>query len=29
VLLRIQNLLETRYLYLRFDRQGVREGQAT
>jgi putative two-component system response regulator len=28
VLLRIQNLLETRYLYLRLDRQAVREGQA-
>jgi putative two-component system response regulator len=28
VLLRIQNLLETRYLYLRFERQGIREGQA-
>jgi putative two-component system response regulator len=29
VLLRIQNLLETRFLYLRFDSQAVREGQAT
>jgi putative two-component system response regulator len=28
VLLRIQNLLETRNLYLRLDRQAVREGQA-
>ncbi len=29
VLLRIQNLLETRFLHLRLDRQVVREGQAT
>jgi putative two-component system response regulator len=29
VLLRIQNLLETRFLYLRFERPGVREGQGS
>jgi putative two-component system response regulator len=29
VLLRIQNLLESRFLYLRTDRQAVTEGQAT
>ena len=29
VLLRIQNLLETRFLHLRFHREAVPEGQAT
>jgi putative two-component system response regulator len=29
VLLRIQNLLETRFLHLRFNREAVSEGQAT
>jgi DNA-binding response OmpR family regulator len=29
VLLRIQNLLETRFLYLQVDRPAVAEGQAT
>jgi len=29
VLLRIQNLLQTRFLHLRLDRQAVRQGQAT